>query len=319
MKENAVPVARAIALAVLAEVSLLAILAVLPPASAIAFQGPDLHAVLTAASSEGRVAYTLSLTNQGGLPAVDVRMAAPLPAGLTLENTGASEWSATLPDLAAQGDLQVGFVALVDDSVPAGTVKVIILTATYRAPGGSQDYVATAQAQVSVLPRGAVTPFVLVIAAAAALALALSYAWKSRLETVRIDQLFLINDSGMLIRHYTNGSGLQRDSDILGGMLIVLQEFVRDSVSEPRDSLEEVRFGDRRVLMARGRHAVIAALVRGKRLNGLPARLQRAVAQFEEVHGEALADWNGDIANLDAANQVFRDLLVPRYTAHGPA
>jgi hypothetical protein len=123
----------------------------------------------------------------------------------------------------------------------------------------------------------------------------------------------------MLIRHYTNGNGLQKDSDITGGMLIVVQEFVRDSLLGLRGALEEVRFGDHRVLMARGRHSVIAAVVTGRRLNGLPARLGAAVAEFEAVHGADLARWDGDLGTLDAADRAFRDLLVPRYMARAPA
>jgi len=300
---------------------LAALLAVgaLPAADAIGVHGPDVHAVLTAAQRDGRVAFTLALHNEGGLPAVDVRMEAPFPDGLRLESTGADVWRAALTDLAVGGDAQVDFLAIIDGDVDDPSVMGVGATITYRAPGGSQDYFETARSEVTVTAENALSPFLWVAAVVAGLLLAAGYARKLRSEAVRIDQLFLLHDSGMLIRHYTNGSGLQRDSDILSGMLIVLQEFVRDSFRDRRSLLEEVRFGDRRVLMVRGRHAVMAALLTGKRLNGLPARLERAVAEFERAHGAELADWNGDLGSLSAADDAFRDLLLPRYTASAPA
>src|SRR6266508_3691614 len=128
-------------------------------------------------------------------------------------------------------------------------------------------------------------------------------------------QLYLLHDSGMLIRHYSNGHGVQRDSDIMSGMLIILQEFVRDSFNDSRNSLEEVRFGNKRVLMARGQHSIMAAVVTGKRLNGLPVRLHRAIGEFERVHLGALRRWNGNLASLDSADVALRSVLAPKYRA----
>src|SRR5205809_8112655 len=101
----------------------------------------------------------------------------------------------------------------------------------------------------------------------------------------------------MLIRQTTSSGGLRRASDIMTGMLIILQEFVRDSFNDSRSSLEEVRFGEKRVLMARGQHSIMAAVVTGKRLNGLPSRLQRPIGGFERTHREALRRWHGDRAS----------------------
>ncbi len=280
--------------------------------------GPDLAAELIAAPEEGRIAYVLALHNGGGLPAVDVRMEAPLPDGLVLADSGRDVWRAALTDLGVDGDARIEFVARVDGRI-AGQVVTVVVTVTYRAPGGMEDFVTTARSEVPTSSRGALLSYVGVAAALLCLLLAVGCGARSRSEAVRIDQLFLLHDSGMLIRHYTNGNGPQRDSDITGGMLIVLQEFVRDSLPELRGTLEEVRFGDRRVLMARGRHSVIAAIVTGKRLNGLPGRLGVAVAGFEAANGAGLVRWDGDLGTLDAADRAFRDLLVPRYLSRRPA
>ncbi|MGQ0796835.1 MAG: hypothetical protein ACT4OI_03055 [Methanobacteriota archaeon] len=109
----------------------------------------------------------------------------------------------------------------------------------------------------------------------------------------RLEELYLMHDSGMLIRHWTRTQGAVRDTDIMSGMFIVLQEFVRDSFNDRQNNLERLRFGRKQVAMARGSHAVLAAVVRGRYLSGLPGKLRDAVADFEGHYADVLEDWDG--------------------------
>lgn len=127
----------------------------------------------------------------------------------------------------------------------------------------------------------------------------------------RLEELYLMHDSGMLIRHWSRASGSIHDSDIMSGMLIVLQEFVRDTWKLYGDEdapLEQLRFGSQRVLLARGAHSVLAAVVFGRYLNGLPTRLTKAVQEFERSNADRLADWNG---NVDVFPRV--DLIAQQF------
>lgn len=131
----------------------------------------------------------------------------------------------------------------------------------------------------------------------------------------RLDELFLMHDSGMLIRHWSRRNGQDHDSDILSGMIIVLQEFVRDTWKTYDDGeadLEELRFGDQRVVMIRGAHSVLAAVVQGRYLNGLPRKLRHAVDEFEQSYGHVLADWNGNLALLPQADAIAARFLKGR-------
>ena len=89
---------------------------------------------------------------------------------------------------------------------------------------------------------------------------------------------------------------------------IVLQEFVRDSFDDRRGTLEQLRFGQPRVLRVRGEHAVHAAVIHGRYLNGLPRKLQVAVWEFERSQADILAKWDGNIAFLPQA-----DAIAPRF------
>ncbi len=136
----------------------------------------------------------------------------------------------------------------------------------------------------------------------------------------RLDELYLMHDSGMLIRHWSRSNGVAHDSDIMSGMLIVLQEFVRDTWKSHQDEdapLEQLRFGGQRVILARGEHTVLAAIVEGRYLNGLPKKLQGTVQDFERSNAERLADWNGNVDVFPAVDQIAERFL--RGPTHGSA
>lgn len=129
----------------------------------------------------------------------------------------------------------------------------------------------------------------------------------------RLHEIYLMHDSGMLIRHWTRETGVVHDSDIMSGMLIVLQDFVRDTWARTSDDeLEELTFGDQRVILARGRHTVLAAVVQGRYLNGLPRKLRQAVAEFEDSHETVLADWNGNVDLFPRADDIANRFLKRR-------
>ena len=132
----------------------------------------------------------------------------------------------------------------------------------------------------------------------------------------KLEELYLMHDSGMLIRHWAREDESTHDSDIMSGMLTVLQAFVRDTWKSHQDEdapLEQLRFGGQRVLLARGTHSVLAAVVTGRYLNGLPRKLQQTVQDFERSNASVLANWNG---NVDLFPKV--DLIGRRFLRTGP-
>ena len=136
----------------------------------------------------------------------------------------------------------------------------------------------------------------------------------------RLDELYLMHDSGMLIRHWSRTNGTSHDSDIMSGMLIVLQEFVRDTWKSHQDEdapLDQLRFGDQRVILARGTHTVLAAVVEGRYLNGLPKKLQRTVQEFEHSNAERLVNWNGNVDVFPSGDRIAERVLHGQ--AHGSA
>jgi hypothetical protein len=163
-------------------------------------------------------------------------------------------------------------------------------------------------------PAASVNPFVAAAAglgAAGVLGLGVYVTRRGRLE-----QLYLMHDSGMLIRTWSRKQGPVHDGDIMSGMFIVLQEFVRDSFDDRGGSLEQLRFGQRQVLMVRGEHSVLAAVIQGRYLSGIPRKLQVAVWEFERSHADVLAKWDGNVALLPQADAIAARFIRPRLRFH---
>ncbi|HKZ99043.1 MAG TPA: hypothetical protein VJ326_05590 [Thermoplasmata archaeon] len=135
----------------------------------------------------------------------------------------------------------------------------------------------------------------------------------------RLDELYLMHDSGMLIRHWSRKDGSLHDTDIMSGMFIVLQEFVRDSFADRQNALEQLRFGKQQVVMVRGSHTWLAGVVRGRYLNGLPKRLHAAILDFEFHYAETLKDWNGNVDSFPGVDVVAWRFMKGRATVAGAA
>ena len=129
----------------------------------------------------------------------------------------------------------------------------------------------------------------------------------------QLEQVFLMHSSGMLIHHWAANVSPTRDLDILSGMFMIMKEFVRDSFREKKGGLTELQFGDSRIFLAEGRHAVLAAVASGRRVNGLPGEIASAVADFERIHGGALTGWVGRLDELPGAKSVVDGLVHGRY------
>ncbi len=122
------------------------------------------------------------------------------------------------------------------------------------------------------------------------------------------DEIFLLHRSGLLIRHYSRSIRPEIDSDIIGAMLVAVQDFVKDSFRG--QGLEELKVGRARLLIARGKHSILAAAVTGGRTSRLGAVLASAVDILEARCGDALANWSGVVEDLSGIDEVIKGLLV---------
>jgi hypothetical protein len=116
-----------------------------------------------------------------------------------------------------------------------------------------------------------------------------------------IRELFLIQrSSGLLIAHRHPGSPDATDSDLIGGMLTAIRDFVRDAFGQGAEDeeLDEVQYGDQRIIIQSGRTVFLAAVIEGVEPEGFRAWLREFVSELHVRHESALRRYSGDPASL---------------------
>ena len=113
-----------------------------------------------------------------------------------------------------------------------------------------------------------------------------------------VKEILLIHrSSGMLIARSQPGDLQANDSDLIGGMLTAIRNFANDAF-QGDDELDEVQFGEDRIVLQNGAGAYLAAVISGVEPEGLRARLAEFVSDLHLRHTSALRDFNGNPEDL---------------------
>lgn len=128
-----------------------------------------------------------------------------------------------------------------------------------------------------------------------------------------VDEIFLLHKSGLLIKHYTRRLKPDLDTDILSAMLVAVQEFVKDSFRGETGALDELKFGELRIIIARGKYTVLASVVTGEHPEDIVPQLEMALKDLEKKVGRILSRWSGTDEEIIGVDSVMKDLISGEY------
>ncbi len=270
----------------------------------------------------GELDYRIEVTNSGSAPATSVSVQASLPKDVALISASPSpvvrddalEWNlAFLP----VGSFTFLFTVRVPEQGDLLELHTSV-TATYLTDGSELPHVRSAPQSAlvilvaTVLPPSLVrvVPISTIAAVIAGVAVSLLVAQRVLVLPLhgrtRVDQVFLLHRSGVVLKHYSSRAFRSTDSDIAGGMLAAIQMFVQDSVDVNAGPLREIRFGDRNLLFVRGENVTLAAVDAQGDTAGFVERATRFVGDLEDLNGHMLADFDGIAESLDDLDAAFR-------------
>lgn len=130
-------------------------------------------------------------------------------------------------------------------------------------------------------------------------------------QLVIIEDIFLMHNNGCLVAHSTRRLKPQMDVDILGSMLVVIQDFVMDAFKdESKFSLRNISFGDKNILLNRGRWVIMAVVLSGKADKYIHNKIRGSIEEIEGTYRTKLPNWNGVIDDLRGC----RDIISKIYT-----
>ncbi|RIK21600.1 MAG: hypothetical protein DCC51_06100 [Anaerolineae bacterium] len=140
-----------------------------------------------------------------------------------------------------------------------------------------------------------------------------------------VREIFLIqNGSGILMAHAGSDSAI--DSDLISGMLTAVRSFMRDSFSrqDSADPMDEIQYGDQRIIIQDGRLCYLAVVIWGIEPSGFRAELRRYLNYLHNAHHTSLQEFDGNMETLDEVAQSITRLntdlaaLVPTTTSPKP-
>jgi hypothetical protein len=150
----------------------------------------------------------------------------------------------------------------------------------------------------------------LILAAIAAMIISmiLFFIWKKKQS--KIEDIFIITNTGLLLAHRSKELSADRDDEILGSMLTAVQDFVKDSFKDKSQyGLKRLDFGDSVIHITRGKYVYMAVILSGKEPPDLEDSLEKTVSKVETKYQDILEDWGGEIEDLRGMKDMIDDLL----------
>ena len=134
----------------------------------------------------------------------------------------------------------------------------------------------------------------------------------------RVTELFLIHrETGLLLLHLA-ASGTapgavpdtEGNADLVSGMLTAIRDFAQDAFGRGREGgLDEIQYGDRRILIEAAQHIYLAAVVDGVEQAGFRSRLRDSAMEVENAYNNVLRQYDGDASRLAPAEPQLAGLL----------
>ncbi len=261
----------------------------------------------------GTVTATVGLSGPPGVVAnlsttlvsgsgVDVTIA---PASLSANGTALLTFEAN--SSASTRDVGVTVSARVMDATASAPLTVQI-----RGPGAGG----------SETPAWWLLPLILVGVAGAGLSAALVVSRRRRggggapwqaaeREVYLIEDVFLLyRDGRTLFRRTGLGGDPTPDPEIVGSMLVAIQDFVRDAFSRGA-AVDRMSYGEDAVMLERGEHVILAITVFGRTGEDLRESMREAIGAFEARYAGVIENWDGGRQAFAGAEEVLKALWAP--------
>jgi len=128
-----------------------------------------------------------------------------------------------------------------------------------------------------------------------------------------VEDIFLIHDSGVLIKHHARTEKAERDEDILAGMFLAVNNFVEDAFGgQEKDTLKRMEYGDHIVLVHKGKNVILAVFISDNVPSWLLESMAQLVDDIEDRYGDEIVDWSGDVDKLPGIDEMLAFLLRSR-------
>ena len=129
----------------------------------------------------------------------------------------------------------------------------------------------------------------------------------------RVEQVLLVHrETGLLLNSVIAPDVNAQDPELVSSMLTAISDFVSDSFSAGKETLERIRFGDLELQLLVGPHAIIAIAVRGSASDELIALAHQAIEQLHADFHQPLIDFQGDRTDFEPTSPLLSTCLLTK-------
>jgi hypothetical protein len=131
----------------------------------------------------------------------------------------------------------------------------------------------------------------------------------------KVTEVFLIHrETGLLLWHVSSDQGEREassDSDLISGMLTAIRDFAQDAFGRGEEGqLDEIQYGDWRILIEASQHAYVAVVVDGIEPSGFRAEVRERLIEVEHAYGKTLRRYDGDPTPLSPVEASLNSLMA---------
>lgn len=130
-------------------------------------------------------------------------------------------------------------------------------------------------------------------------------------EDFQLTSIFVIYKGGRLINHTTVKELGTIDKEVMSGMLLAIQSFVKESF-QGDTALDSFEFGENKVVLVGGNYTVMAAVIEGKEPPTLREEIRSVIQTIEGMYSGIIEEWNGDLGPFNNIGDYYVPLFKLR-------
>ncbi|MFQ5341290.1 MAG: SH3 domain-containing protein [Anaerolineae bacterium] len=125
-------------------------------------------------------------------------------------------------------------------------------------------------------------------------------------------EIFLVHrETGLLLWLVSREPDAAADADLISGMLTAIRDFTQDAFGRGKEGqLDEIEYGEWRILIEAAQHAYLAAVVEGVEPPGFRAEMRERIIEIEHAYQPALRNYDGDPAPLAPVEDTLHSLMA---------
>lgn len=126
-----------------------------------------------------------------------------------------------------------------------------------------------------------------------------------------IDEIFLLEKkSSILLAHASRTGGESVDSDLVGGMLAAINDFIKTSFTSDGGALNEIHFGESKIMLTESLYFHAAVVVKGTPDLQFLDRIESVLANIHILYRRQLKNFNGSMDPLSGIERPLEAFIA---------